>query len=354
MKIGVIDALPIALLALFVFGMKPVVPLTSFNSNYNSIITGKNLRGLLAITVIFHHLALRTTGGILFHQFTRVGFLAVAMFFFFSGYGLQKSYIASREYRKHFLLHRIPPVLFPYVIVTALFWIMYAIGGRFLSVQEIILAIINGSPIVSFSWYIINILIFYIVFWFLMILFGSNYNGMIVGACVWYVLYAVFCIKIGYASWWYNASQLLIVGMFWATYEGKIEYFVKKHYRVLAPLVWVTFLALFLFRDSLANYIGIKELSLILIMMCAVFFVLTVLFFTMKFEIGNPVLAFLGKNSLEIYLVQGLFITGLRNNTIYIQNEALWSLVTVLGSVALGAVLHYLLGFPLKKHNNRT
>lgn len=354
MKIGVIDALPIALLVLFVFGMKPVVPLASFNSNYNSIITGKNLRGLLAITVIFHHLAQRTTGGLLFHQFTRVGFLAVAMFFFFSGYGLQKSYIASREYRKHFLFHRIPPVLFPYVIVTALFWIMYAIGGRFLSVKEIILAIINGSPIVSHSWYIINILIFYIVFWLLMNLFGSNYNGMIIGACVWYVLYAAFCIKMGYGSWWYNASQLLIVGMFWATYEGKIEYYAKKHYKVLAPLVFGTFFVLFLFRGKLANDIGIKGLSLILTMICAVLFALSVLLFTMKFEIGNPALAFLGKNSLEIYLVQGLFMTGLRNNTIYIQNEALWSLLTVFGSVALGTVLNYLLGFPLKKHKKRT
>ena len=87
-----------------------------------------------------------------------------------------------------------------------------------------------------------------------------------------------------------------------------------------------------------------------LTMICAVLFVLSVLTFTMKFEIGNPVLDFLGKCSLEIYLVQGLFIQGLRSNTVYIQNEALWCLLVIVGSIALGAVLNYLLGIPLKKY----
>ena len=350
MQLSVIDVFPIALLALFIYGMKPVVPITIHNSDYISINTGKCLRGLLSLTVIFHHLAQRTTEGLLFHQFTRVGFLAVAMFFFFSGYGLQKSYIASSDYKKRFLLRRIPPVLFPYVVVTVLFWAMYAIDGQVYSIKEIILAIINGSPLGSFSWYIINILVFYIAFWLLMNLFGTSYRGMIVGACVWYVLYAVFCIKMGYGSWWYNTSELLIVGMFWATYEETILNFVHKHYKFFTPLVWSLFIFLFLFRRSLVNIIGIKGISLILPMMCAVLFVLSVLLFAMKFEIGNPILTFLGKISLEVYLVQGLFIRGLRTNTIYIQNEALWSLLTVLGSVVFGAILNYLLGIPLKKY----
>ena len=344
--ISILDIYFIVLLILFVYGMKPVVPLTSFNKNYNSITTSKNLRGWLTLAIIMHHLALRTTDGILFHQLYRVGVLTVAMFFFFSGYGVQKSYMVSSEYKKHFLLRRIPPILFTYIIVTALFWIMYATQGEILSVQDIILAIINGYPIVTYSWYIINIFIFYFVFWLLMFIYGTNYSGMIVGACVWDALYVVFCIKMGYGSWWYNATHLLVVGMIWAAYEEKIMCYFQKHYKILAPLIWITFLGMFSFTDKLGN----ANLRNILSMICAVLFVLSVLAFTMKFEIGNPVLSFLGKCSLEIYLVQGLFIQGLRSNTVYIQNEALWCLLVIVGSIALGAVLNYLLGIPLKKY----
>ena len=347
--ISILDIYFIVLLILLVYGMKPVVPLTSFNKNYNSITTSKNLRGWLALIIIMHHLALKTTGGILFHQLYRVGVLTVAMFFFFSGYGVQKSYMALREYKKHFLLRRIPPILFTYIIVTALFWIMYATQGKILSVQDIILAIINGEPIVTYSWYIIAIFIFYFTFWLLMIIFGSNYRGMIVGACIWDALYVVFCVKMGYGSWWYNATHLLVVGMIWAVYEEKTMDFAQKHYKILAPLIWITFLGMFLFIDNLGNIIFRN----ILTMICAVLFVLSVLAFTMKFEIGNPVLNFLGKCSLEIYLVQGLFVQGLRSNTVYIQNEALWCLLVIVGSISLGAILNYLLGIPLEKYKKR-
>lgn len=61
----------------------------------------------------------------------------------------------------------------------------------------------------------------------------------------------------------------------------------------------------------------------------------------MKFTIGNPILSFLGTNSLEMYLVQGLFIRGLRSSIVYIENDALWALITIVGSVVLGFVLHY-------------
>lgn len=345
--VSVLDILFMVLPILLVYGMKPVVPFTSFNKNYNSITTSKNLRGLLSLTIVMHHLALRTTGGILFHQLYRVGFLPVAMFFYYSGYGVQKSYMASSAYKRHFLLRRIPPILFTYMIVTALFWIMYAAQGKLLSVRDIILAIIKGDPIVSYSWYIITIFIFYFIFWLLMITFGSNYIGMIVGACVWDALYVIFCVKMGYGSWWYNASHLLVVGMIWAVYEEKIMYFVQKRYIILALLIWGTFSGLLLFKDHLGN----DTLWNILTMICSVLFVFSVLAFTMKFKIGNPVLNFLGKSSLEIYLVQGLFIQGLRSNTVYIQNEALWCLLVIAGSIALGTVLNCLLGIPLNKYN---
>ncbi|MBQ7660935.1 MAG: acyltransferase [Clostridia bacterium] len=307
------------------------------------------MRGFLSVLVIFHHLAQRTTEGLLFSQLSHIGYLLVAVFFFFSGYGLQKSYILSATYQKQYLRRRILPILLTYTVVTALFWGMYAIGGQVYSFGEVISAIIHGSPIVDFSWYIIIILVFYIVFWLLMILCKDNYVGMIIGAGVWYLLHVIFCIIMGYGTWWYNTSHILIVGMIFATFEEKITDCFKKHYYVLASLFFGAFAFLFFAGNALISFTGVKDLSLVLKMVCALLFVFVVLAYTMKFEIGNPILAFLGKTSLEVYLVQGLLMSGLRSGIVYIQNETLWALATVLGSVALGALIHFLLGIPLKK-----
>ena len=93
-----IDILPILLLFLCIFGAKITKPLSSINSkDYLSLATCKSYRGLFAIVVILHHLAQRTETGILFRIFTSMGSLAVAFFFFLSGYGLQKSYIIKSE-----------------------------------------------------------------------------------------------------------------------------------------------------------------------------------------------------------------------------------------------------------------
>ena len=192
-----IDILPILLLFLCIFGAKITRPLSSINSNgYLSLSTSKSYRGLFAIVVIFHHLALRTTTGVLFQPFASMGSLAVAFFFFLSGYGLQKSYIIKSEsYKKDFLLKRIPTVLIPYIIITAIYWLTHLFLGHFYSIKDIIHGLIVGYPIAENSWFIVNILIFYVVFWLLMLICKKHYFIMILGGIIWYILYFFFCLK---------------------------------------------------------------------------------------------------------------------------------------------------------------
>lgn len=348
----VIDMLPLSLLLFFVYGAKLVKPLYSLNTEgYLSVDTSKYYRGLFASVILFHHLAQRTETGITFRCFSMVGFLAVAFFFFLSGYGLQKSYITkSDSYKKGFILKRIPSVLIPYIIITVFYWLMYLVGGQFYSLKDIIFAVIDGRPIVSYSWYIICILVFYVVYWLLMLICRKNYFLMILGGTVWYFLYAIFCIKMDYGDWWYNTSQLLIIGMFWATYERKIIGIIKKAYVVIAPVIWIVFIILFLFRSKIAALINIPYISTIIKLFTAIFFVLSVIMFSFKIQIGNKVLGFLGEISLEIYISQGLFIQTLRSSYIYIENELLWCIAVLVGTIIFSYVLHIAFQFILKKY----
>ncbi len=343
MNIKLIDILPTALLVLLLWRMKPVKPIKSWNENYLSLETCRSWRGFFAVAVVLHHLSQLAKGGTIFYELIKIGILAVAVFFFFSGYGLQKQYMKSSNYQKRFLLRRLPAVLFPYIIITAVYWAVNAVFGTLYSPKEILVkTIVKGDPIVSYSWYILVILMFYLVFWLLMLACRKPWI-MILGGCIWYGLYVMFCMKMKYGIWWYNTAHLLPVGMFWAVYEDKMLSLIKKSYRVTAPFVWTAFLLLFCFSKKIQAHIPINNIRLITETVTCLLFVLSLILFTLKFEIGNLVLNRLGSLSLEIYLVQGLFTMSLRQDGfILIKNDFVFSILVLAGSVLLGWGFHIL------------
>lgn len=316
-----------------------------------SVDTGKYYRGFFSIVVMFYHLAGCIEIGITFHYFTSVGYLATAFFFFLSGYGLQKAYIEKHDrYRRGFIFKRIPTILIPYIIITAIYWLMYYIGGKCYSLRDIGLAVIKGTPIVSYSWYIICILAFYVAYWLIMNLCRKRYSLMILYGTVWYFLYALFCIKMRYGVWWYNESYILIVGMLWAIYERSILEFLDKFYHFLAPLTWSSFIVLFLYESKIDSIVNNSVASLILILITAILFVLCVIMFSLKVQIGNKILGFFGGISLEIYISHGLFMNMLRSEWVYISNDFLWCLSVITGTIVFSYCIHNVFQYILSKY----
>ena len=341
-----LDLLPFILLFLCIFGAKTTKPLSSINSNdYLSLATCKSYRGLFAIVVIFHHLANLTETGVLFRLFSYMGPFAVAFFFFLSGYGLQKSYIIkSEKYKNGFLLKRIPTVLIPYIIITAIYWLMFYFSGHYYSIKDIILnLIIAGNPIAYYSWFIVNILVFYVVFWLLMNFCKNHYLMMILGGFIWFIIHTLFCKTMQYGSYWFISSQLLVIGMFWAVHEQKIISLFKKKYTTVIILS-VEFFLLFFYinKTSLPVNNLFRILKISSPFLTNIFFVLSVLVFFLKIKIGNRVLDFLGEISLELYISHGLFIITLRNKYIYIDNELIWSISVLAGTILFSYGLHIL------------
>ena len=340
-----IDILPISLFFLCIFGAKITKPLSSINSkDYLSLSTCKSYRGLFAILVILLHLAQRTESGILFRYFTFTGMLPVPFFFFLSGYGLQKSYIVkSDKYRDGFLLKRVPTVLIPYIIITTIYWLMHFFLGHYYSLQEVIHTYIIGWPIAEFSWFIVNILVFYVIFWLLMHLCKKHYLMMILGGFIWYILHFIFCYKMKYGGFWYVSSQLLVIGMFWALYEQNIINLFKKKYIILtilsAGLFFIfSYLPSLISPNNKLNYI-LVNLSPYL---TRIFFVISILALFLKIQFGNKILNFLGKISLELYISHGLFLILFRSKCVYIHNEFIWSISVLAGTILFSYGLHIL------------
>ena len=346
-----IDLLPLILLTVFIFGAKPVKARGELNTNYLSLETGNCLRGFFALTVVLHHISIRTESGLLLRLFAFAGLPAVSVFFFLSGYGLQKSYMKHEDYKKHFLKRRLSKIIIPYIFVTLLFWGVYALGQKPYSFKDVVYAFLQGNPIVLFSWYIVSISSFYIFYWLFMLICKRNYNLMLLYASIWYILYIIVCTKLGYGEWWYNASHPLIFGMFWAIYEPKILPTIKKYYRVILCFVTFGFGFLSICRGIINDWL----VSLIFAMGSIVFFVFLLILFTAKVKIGNPFMNYLGNISLEIYLVQGLFMVGTRSDVVFINNDFIWGVIVFFGSILLGALLHKIFTIkPLSKTTCKT
>lgn len=347
--ITLVDIFPLFLLFLIMYKAHPVKPLDAINEEYLSLETTKYYRGFFALVIVFHHLSQKTISGLIFPYFSYAGYLAVSLFFFFSGYGLQKSYITKAEsYRKGFLINRIPGVLLPYLVFVGIYWITSAIGGNVYTVPDIMRSIINGKPFVTYSWFIIHIIVFYFFYWIFMTTCGKHYQRIILLGCVWYILWVFFCILLDYNIWWYNSSHLLIIGMVWATYEKRIRSFFRCYYFVVAPIVWFAFFVLFILQDRINMLFHMRFAStLLLSLMLTVLFTISVILLSMKIKIGNRVLGFLGVISLEIYLSHGLLI-----KNVSIPNDFVRCVIAVTLSVLLAYISHKMISVVLKGYKS--
>lgn len=333
-----VDFLVLCLLLLLLYGSR-FVPKGELNRDYLSLGTCGALRGFFALVVVFEHLAVKIETGCLLRLFQQVDNLAVAVFFFYSGYGLMKRHIADPNYTKNFFKKRIPPVLLPYLLVTFLYWVCHAATGNVYTGKEILTkTFLLGSPIASFSWYILAILAFYVFFLVLMLVFRQHYGWMILGECVGIGLYVRFCDQMGYGTWWYTSAFSLVMGSIWAYKEPDLLSFLDKYYCAVVAAVLPVFCATFLLGTTASRWISVLALK----NLSACLFCALVLLLALKVRFGNRVLAYLGKRSMEIYLLHGIPILLLRSEILYVEDDFLWCAAVIFLTVALAATLHNL------------
>lgn len=347
-----VEAVAMGFVLLCLYRAEPARPFSSaLHEDFLTPASGKALRGVLSMVVLLHHLSPKVGGILLFPVFSKLGYLTVSVFFFLSGYGLMKQYMGRPGYSRHFLLRRLPAVLFPYLLATALYWLLNRILGISLSLQNVINELRAGTPIVSASWYIICITLFYIGFRVLMLLCGKHYGWMLPGSLVWCGLYIRFCLRSGYSSWWYNTAPVLSLGIAWALREEAISRFFRKHYSKAAPAIFLIFSCVYGLKLYLNSRVWTDLVHIPLTWLAASLFTVCVLLVLMKLRLGNPLLQRLGGISLELYLCHYLFITLLRSELIFLANDFLYVCAVIFCSVAFAWVYHQINAAILSRYN---
>lgn len=350
------------LLIVMLFGLKVARPRVFFEDAI-SLKVSKGVQGLAALGIVLHHLVQKLPNedltGIKF--FENMGVVFVGIFFFFSGYGLLLSVNTKDNYLRGFLKKRMPILLLPFFLSSWMYIIVRMMTGETIGHMRLLELITTYRlPNVN-AWYVTELFFLYLVF-YLSYRFIKNRN-------LAYAVNGIFCVALVVGSlllghctsseewfkgeWWYNSTMLFFVGMTYAQFRNKLLPIIKKLYWILLPVFTVAFAVLYHFTVNRLNDVGYwtetetskaymdKFATLSLQLPMVICFIIAFLLLTMKVKFGNRFTRFVGTFTLELYLVQNMYI-GFMNKSGALTNSALYMLQAFVFSVFTGWALHRL------------
>lgn len=302
-------------------------------------ISSKEIQGGLAVFIIFHQtvVALDASGDNAgdMRFFYYYGILAVAFFFFSSGFGLIKRWMTDENYIKGFMRRRIFTVLVPFFICNYIYLTDALLNNiafrKHFGFGEVICSFFGIFLINNEMWFAVEIMILYVAFRFVFAKIKKPLTGILIMTGVVLVMMTIGLFsghsETGVMSywfkgeWWYNTILMFPLGMLYAYKEERINKVIRRAFisiliasSVLAVLmdhVHRNLISKHIFwseYDGSANPVLDKLLGLGQETVYELVFLIFVLTLLSRIKIGNPVIRFFGKISLETIMLNYLFI----------------------------------------------
>lgn len=304
-------------------------------NNYMSKEYTNCLRGIFAILVVFHHLHQYTellSGEYIGTILQTLGFLCVAMFFFFSGYGLMFS-SDKENYINSFLKKRFVPLYLFYVILIILYGLWTLLLEKQLSFQRVVRSFLFGGTIVTNGWYMQATFIAYLLFYFCFKIFKKK-QIKIASFGIAIIVYSVFCILFNLNIFWYQTIPCMLLGMVFCYKKNTIDVLLKRHSWLILILNAILFSGCFLL-SILSNIDVIFNVLYTLFFVCFAITLSYILYNTPI--IKNKFFELCGRYSLEIYVSHGFFLRLIKLK--YIENKFLYIAVVIVGTVLVSIVM---------------
>lgn len=264
--------------------------------------TTDTLRGIAIILLILGHYCGFCIDGI--QAFEHSGEIAVIIFLMLSGIGLTKTY-GFKKCDKLFLLKRLRRLIFPLWITLILFYLLdffllnktYPISDTFIK----FIGILRKSPPNSPLWFISYIIFLYTVFYFVSIMKIGPYFKFLSILIICYITSIIikFDPNIGYFfGGWTTYTFVFPISILIALNEKKISTYLQILYNRHPSLILIILIiigSVFVFAPRL------KTLFLII-------FVVISAYYLDMMRVKLKPLSWLGKYSLEIYLLHFPFL----------------------------------------------
>lgn len=301
--------------------------------------TSSCLKGILACMVLICHMHARVSlfsSNILGPIFTAFGYLSVSVFFFLSGYGLKEAASKKEHYVSNFPKKKLLPFFCICCFTILIYFIRDICVGDDVNILTLMQSFFFGNTIVDNGWYLQTQLLFYIIF-YLAYNFVKNKKSFALLFII--VLYCIFCAIAKLSTTWYEASLCFPLGILYSEYKDKINFILFKN-KIIHLISILCVLIVFIITLFFGNKPFLNECFRIpLKLISSVFFCLLVLTIISLINIRNPITEFLGKLSLEIYLLQGIFLNLFKKQLI-IDNDWVYIICVAVCTLLLAFLFH--------------
>lgn len=318
---NVFIVLSVLLMSLFILGKKKCCP-----ENFGiSIISSFNIKAVCSLIIILHHLSFQYKDSLFFSQFSKLGTITVAIFFFMSGYGLMKQAIKYENYYVDFLSKRFSKLLPPFLIAT----ICYTYYSVLINGSHFVLnRFIEGFPPLPTSWFVYSIGWLYLTFYFAG-RFSRNINRLNILLFICTILYCIIVLFVlHWGGWWVNAVFAFNIGVFVCSYEVKLLKYLESK-------TLLVFIVMLLFCLTLAT-IFLRVSPIYNLTICCLLWITCVNMQSKEIAL----LRFIGNISYEIYLVQGAIIALLVR---YLHIEQMLPIIGTFLTITLTFIVAYIL-----------
>jgi len=287
------------------------------------------IKGVCALLVMLHHISQRLDP-MESSIYQNIGFLAVAIFFFYSGYGLTVNRLTKPNYMHPFLRRRVTSMLIPFFATNILYVLAFSVIGAGNYNPLLLISQVFGKDQLNVNaWYIVALFWFYVAYWVSFRFLKSERKGWIFMAVfIW--VYIVACGLWSPGVWWYNTAFCFLLGMAWATFRDKLHRLFSRGtwLWMLVPVVIVcigvkTYIACYSTNLAL-TFFGSAAASLA--------FAWLIVLLSMKIRLSNPIVEFLGKYSFEIYLIHHLLFSVVRLPVFHLSGNMAFTLSVILSA----------------------
>ena len=283
------------------------------------------LKGIFAIAILFHHLCGRTGIGStigLGPIYTALGYWAVSVFLFISGYGLAYSFDKKPNYSRNFISTK----LLHLYILQLIFILIYYLLRTIFMIQPTNMSLLNslflGKTIISNGWYLQVIILFYFIYYIV-----SHFKQQFTRISILFIvtfMYVITCKYAGLSSTWYETAFCFPLGVL--VYNNRIQN--SQTYKSVTKWFVIAILVI-MFSTSFVFSLLLPSCHVFLKIITSATFAILVVYSSNLLNIQNVITNWLRKYYLGIYLFQGCAFILLRNHLWYIHNHYLFFIMAI-------------------------
>ena len=284
----------------------------------------------------------------------RFGDMMFVPFFFYSGYGIFKTYLTEgKQYARRIPLQQILRHFLSYFIAWALFAITALALESPFSIQQYILSGLTLSTIGNTSWFVFVMLFLYF-FSFVSFRIADHKTAVIINILL--SLMFVFVLRgLGFESYYWTTLCAYEFGIVYCYLQDRIEAKLLRNRlsKLLVLLVGIGGTALTFIIVKEIPYSDFRDAAYIFPVF---FFCVALIGFTSLFQIKSKILHFLGTNAFWIYLLHYLPLIWLKNVTFIYSNKYLYFgfgiAITILLAFVFNKVFNYFWNIFAKHHGD--